>query len=452
METTSQSLPHWDMTPIFPSLESEEFQTEFAGAIEGINALAALFEQHSVQRRDSAAIDSAFVQQWEEIVAQMNTLRERLRTLGSYIHCFVTTDARDETAKAYESQLETQGVQLSQLETRLIAWLGSSDIDALLEQSETARAHEFFLRRAQKLEKHQMSAAEENLASALRPMGLGGWARLHTNISAMLTAPVPIAGETKILPMSEIRSLASDPDRAVRQAAFEAEIPAWQSVATTMAAALNGIKGYQRTVRERRGYTDDVEPTLLSNSIDRATLEAMQDACTQSFPDFERYLVAKARALGVQQLAWFDLIAPVGQIKSDWSWPDTEDFIEENFAHYSPRLAQFARRSFDERWIDAEPHVGKAGGAYCTGIRPGESRVLMNFDGSFKCGQHAGTRVRARLSQLTLGRAPRCNATCPARWPKPPASSARHWCLKPLWPKPNAKSASRCSTTRWSAA
>jgi oligoendopeptidase F len=46
-------------------------------------------------------------------------------------------------------------------------------------------------------------------------------------------------------------------------------------------------------------------------------------------------------------------------------------------------LAQFADDSFSARWIDAGPRVGKVGGAYCTGLRPGESRVLMNYNGTF---------------------------------------------------------------------
>jgi pepF/M3 family oligoendopeptidase len=383
METTPETLPQWDMTPIFPSLTSPEFESEFSSSVAAIGELATMFDDYQVRRRDSPVVDATFVQQLEAVLQTLNSLRDRLRTLGSYINCFVTTDARDETAKAYQSQLETQGVQLSQLESRLIAWLGSSDIEALLQSSEPAREHEFFIRRAHLLEKHQMNEAEENLASALRPMGLSGWAKLHTNMSALLTANVEVRGETKTLPMSAVRALSADADRAVRKAAFEAEIPAWESVSVPLAAALNGIKGFQRTVRERRGFRDDVAPTLISNSIDRETLDAMQHACIQSFPDFRRYMDAKARALGLEKLAWYDVNAPLGKAESAWSWTATENFIEENFGRYSPELAAFARRTFDERWIDAEPHVGKAGGAYCTGIRPGESRVLMNFDGSF---------------------------------------------------------------------
>ncbi len=385
-------LPRWDISSVFPSLESEAFQDEFARVLEAITDLAALFDRYEVRRRENASdADEVFVQRVEEVLGRVNALRERLRTVGSYIHCYVTTDARNDTAKAYQSRLETQGVLLGQLNARLVAWLGSGDIEALLAASPLAREHEFFLRRAEVLAQHQMSESEENLAAALQPMALGGWAKLHGNMTALLSVTVALPENSsqsepqneRVLPMSAVRALASSPDRAVRKAAFEAEIQAWETVALPLCAALNGIKGYQRTLRKRRGFENDVEPTLIGNSIDRETLQAMQSACVQSFPDFRRYMDAKARALNLPQLAWFDLQAPLGEANKSWSWPEATAFIVENFGRYSPELADFAAKSFREGWIDAAPRLGKIGGAYCTCIRPGESRVLMNFDGSF---------------------------------------------------------------------
>lgn len=380
---TKTALPRWDMTPIFPSLESPEFETEFTSALTAITELAAQFDQIGVRRREVPTVTAEWVADFETIIGTLNALRQRLGTLRSYIGCFVTTDANNETAKMRESQLETQGVLLGQLQTRLVAWVGSSDIETLLDQSALARDHEFWVRRASLLEKHQMSEAEENLAAALSPMGLSGWAKLHGNISALLTTKVTVDGEEKVLPISAVRSLASHPDRETRKNAFEAEIEAWKTVALPMAAAMNGIKGFQRTVREGRGFSDDVEPTLIGNSIDAQTLAAMHGACVASFPDFHRYMKAKAKVLGLEDLAWYDVIAPVSSDEDKWEWDEGEDFLEENFGHYSPKMAAFARRTFDERWNDAPPQVGKVGGAYCTSIRPGESRVLMNYDGSF---------------------------------------------------------------------
>ena len=379
----TQSLPRWDMTPIFPSLASPEFEAEFDGTLAAIGDLSALFDELNINRRLDSFVDGAFVQSWETVAASLNDLLQRLETVGSYIGCFVTTDADDELAKARESQLETRAVTLGQLETRLVAWVGSSDVESLLNQSEIARAHEFWVRRAAQLAAHQMSAAEENLASSLRPMGLGGWAKLHGNMTALLSAAVEIEGETKTLPMSALRALSHDPNRETRQSAFEAEIAAWKTVAMPLAAALNGVKGFQREVRARRGYPNDVAPTLINNSIDAATLAAMQSACVASFPDFRRFMSAKARALGLEKLAWFDLGAPVGRSESAWSWGDAQAFLQDNFAAYSPRLSEFTRRAFDDRWMDAPPRLGKVGGAYCTGIAPGVSRILTNFDGSY---------------------------------------------------------------------
>lgn len=379
----TEALPRWDMTPVFPSLESAEFQQAFDAIIRELQSLLALCDRCNVRRRPDPAVTPEYVRDYEEVTGRLNSLLESRRTLNSYIGCFVSTDARDEVAQSRESLLDVNLVALEQIRARYTAWIGSSDIEALLEASEVARNHAYFLRCAKIRARHQMSEEEEALAAELGPSTLFGWVRLHGNISALLTVPVTVQGEERMLPMSAVRSLGADPDRETRKAAFEAELKTWESVSVPMAAALNGVKGYQQTLRRKRHYADDVEPTLLYNGIDRRILEAMQEACLESFPDFHRYLRAKARVLGLERLAWYDLTAPVGTTTDRWTWQDAQNFILKQFGRYSERIAAFAERSFREQWIDAEPRIGKEGGAYCTGILPGISRVFMNYDGSF---------------------------------------------------------------------
>jgi pepF/M3 family oligoendopeptidase len=348
-----------------------------------IRKLVPLFEARQVRRRPDGAVDEPLAAAFDEVTGRLNALYQDLRTVRTYVRCFVSIDASDDRAQSLLSELEAASVTLDQLGTRYTAWTGSMDAEALLALSQVARDHEYWVRRAQVLSRRQMAENEEGLAAELAPMGLNGWAKLHSDVSALLTVPVTTRDAERTLPMSAVRSLANDPDRETRRAAYEAELRAWESVAVPLAGALNGVKGYQRVVRERRGWADDVEPTLFSNGIDRETLEAMQQACVESFPDFRRYLHAKARALGLARLAWYDLQAPLGGASAVYPWPEAEACIREQFGAYSERMASFADRAFRERWIDAEPRPGKEGGAYCTGIRPGESRVLMNYDGSF---------------------------------------------------------------------
>ncbi len=383
MSTAEEILPVWDMTTVFPSMDSAEFKQGFEAVAGGIDALSTLFDSHSVGKRTTPDVDDAFVAAYEEIISAVGTLQDKLRTLAVYISCFSTTNANDELAKANESLLNTKMVVLNKLTTRLNAWVGSSDVETLISKSETAKSLEYAARRAAYLAAHQMPAGEEDLASELASPGISGWAKLHANLTALLTAEVTVSGETRKLPMSAIRSMATDQDRTVRKAAYDAEIAAWESAALPLAAALNGVKGYQQAVRKRRGFETDVEPTLFANGTNQKTLDAMQQACTESFPAFRRYMKAKAHALGQEKLAWYDVSAPLGGESKRWSWAEAEQFIITNFGRYSERMANFAKRTFEERWIDAGQRIGKVGGAYCAPLRAGESRVLMNYNGSF---------------------------------------------------------------------
>ncbi len=376
-------LPHWDMSSVFPSLESPEFVEAFETGIQGIGALVCLFDRHQVRRREVSVVDTAFVQAYEEVTARLSALQEQMGVLGSYLGCFTATDARDDLARSRQSELGTQSVHLSKLYSRYTAWVGTTDAEALLAASDVAKEHAYSVQRAGHQARHQMSEVEEGLHAELAPSGIVGWAKLHGNLTALLTVKVAVNGEERLLPMSSVRSLAGDSDRAVRKAAYEAEIAAWEANAVPLAAALNGVKGAQQVVRTRRGYRDDVEPTLFANGIDQVTLDAMQAACTESFPDFRRYLAAKARALKLESLAWYDLNAPLGATTHLWQWDEACDFIRTHFAGYSDRLRDFADQSITQKWIDAEPRIGKRGGAFCTGLRPGESRVMLNYDGSF---------------------------------------------------------------------
>ena len=118
---------------------------------------------------------------------------------------------------------------------------------------------------------------------------------------------------------------------------------------------------------------------LFGNHIDADTLDAMMSAARDAFPQFRRYLQAKARLIGTDALAWFDIFAPVGSNERTWEYSDATTFIVEQFGTYSSRLSEFAGRAFRENWIDAEPREGKRDGAFCMKLRKDESRIMANF-------------------------------------------------------------------------
>ncbi len=390
--TVTEELPTWDLTSIFPSLDSREFAAAHERLTADIGRLAALYDDRGVRAIDGRVPGTALspdeVAAFGDVLEATNRVQEEVRLLTSYLHGFISTDARDDHATAVLSELQPRLVRLRTLGTRLRSWIASLGADALVAASPDAAAHAWPLQRAERHALHQLPESEEDLAAELNLSGGTAWARLHGDVSARLTADVVGPdGSPSSLPMTVVRNLAMDPDAAVRRAAFDAELVAWESVSVPLAAALNGVKGEAAVLNRRRGWADALEPALFSNAVDRPTLEAMQAACLASFPDFRRYLRAKAVALGHAPgagLPWWDLFAPVGDpVASASTWNEAVDAVENAFGAYSPQLRALATRAIEERWVDAGARDGKRGGAFCMDVREGESRVLLNFGGTF---------------------------------------------------------------------
>ncbi len=381
--TTTHALPHWDMTPVYPGLESPEFAQGFSHVVQDIADLAHLFDTHHIMEQPPTSTDDGVIHTFETVVERYNAVLDNIKTLGVYISCFVSTNSQDNLAQARLSELQQSQVLLSQLGTRFTAWIGSLDIDALIERSSLARDHAYMLQCAKVQAAHLMSPAEEVLAAELNVSGGSAWSKLHGNLTSQLTVGVEIEGQMQELPMSVIRNMAFHSDRTIRQRAYDAEIAGWKRVALPLAAALNSIKNEVNVLAQKRRWESSLDASLFANSIDRQTLDAMLTAARATFPEFRRYLRAKARALGLSRLAWYDLFAPVGVDDKEWSFEDATTFITEQFATYSPKLANFAARAFRERWIDAEPRAGKRDGAYCTSLRGEESRVFTNYKPAF---------------------------------------------------------------------
>jgi pepF/M3 family oligoendopeptidase len=380
-------LPHWDMDPIFPGLQSPEFEQGFGRVAASIDALAELFERRNVRLllpEERSPVTNETIAAFEEVIHRFNEVLEEYRTLSAYIQCILSTNTRDSVALNRFSEMQAQSLRISQLGTRWTAWIGSLDIEEIIERSPVANDHAYNLRKAQQRAQHLMSPDEENLAAELHLSGGSAWEKLHMSVSSQLSVPVEMPdGEIRDLPMSMVRNLAFDPDREVRRRAHKAELEGWKSVAVPLAAALNSIKGEASTLTRRRNWDSALDEAIFDSNIDRQTLDAMMEAARESFPDFRRYMYIKARMMGLDRLAWYDISAPLGSTTHTWDFSDAQRFIVEQFSSYSNKMGDFAGRAFREEWIDAEPRNGKRDGAYCMPIRRDESRVFTNYMPSY---------------------------------------------------------------------
>lgn len=374
----------WDLSNIFPSLESEEFKKAFADTSLLIDDLMKCFKTKIAPLavdEDKTVLNKALA----EYVDQLNETITHAGKVANYIYSFISTDSYNKLATRLLSEFEQITVRLENQDVTFKNWLSGlkTKVDEIIAVGGVVEEHAFALKEIVHFSQFLMSQAEEELASELNLSGASGWEKLQGVVTSQLSVELEIDGETKKLPAPALINLRSHPVAEVRKKGYEKEMQAWKSVEEPLAAALNGIKGTVITLNKRRGRKDAIESAIDMARIDRETLDAMLSAMHDSFPMFRRYFRAKAKRFGQEKLPWWNLFAPVGKSETKFTFREAREFILENFLNFSPDLANFAARAFDNHWIDAEQREGKMGGAFCMDIPgTGESRILSNFDGS----------------------------------------------------------------------
>jgi pepF/M3 family oligoendopeptidase len=376
--------PRWDLTNIFPSLESKEFTAAFGQMKTKIADLGDYFDE-VVTKADAKTPPEQLGPILGELVDRFNDTYLLANTVNSYVAFHVDTNSHDKVAKRIESENEKAMVPLRKLGVRFTAWLGrvAPALDQSLPYHPSAQAHAFNLKEAAEQSKYLMSEDLEGLVAEMTLSGGNAWNKLMGTVTSQLTVDFELDGKTEKLPMPALINLRTHADGDVRRRAYEAENKAWDSVRETLAATLNGVKGEVVTLNKRRGRPDALHSAIERARIDRPTLEAMLAAMQDSFPLFRKYFNHKAKLLGKDKLAWYDLYAPVGSGGGSVTYEEARDFVLEHFKNFSPELAQFAKRAFENNWLDAEMREGKRAGGYCAGVESRkESRIFVNFDGS----------------------------------------------------------------------
>lgn len=357
----------WNLQSVYPSPDSDAYRKDLASLTELSDKLREILEVD----RDTLSGESL-----PEILALLGRLEDLSENLESYITALWSVDTGNPDIQRERDKLDLVVLPVKDAAVRFRSALGLLEDKAWNELISDSRLqnHVFFLKEERLFASRQMCIKRENLAADLQRNGADAWERLHGRIASSVVSD----GKT----LSELRSLAYDPDRNVRRKAWKSECAGWKEHEIALASALNGVKGWTVTMNSLRGWGSTLERSLVQNRITRAALDALLGVMNRSLPVFRRYFRAKAKILGLEQLSWYDLFAPLK--KSEWSWQECRAFIPAMFDTLSEEMGNFARNAFEESWIDAQPRLGKVGGAYCTHLPlAGESRILCNFDGSF---------------------------------------------------------------------
>lgn len=371
----------WDLKSYFSQFNGPEMR-QFKEALS--NDVASLREQAAAL----PTLTEESADAWEQVLTLNEDLSRRMSHLNSYISCLASSDARNEAYLKEEAGLARQRAELAKVRIELLRGVKdiSEEVFSSLTRRNSLAGAEYYLNRLREEARRIMATEKEVLATDLAVDGIQAWGRLYDTTSSKLEFDMIYPdGKRQRLPMSQRRSLMDHPDRRVRKAAFDGGNAAWQAVEDVAAAALNAIGGTRLTLNRYRGVEHFLDIALFQASINRKTLDAMFTALFDNVELPRRILRLKAKQMGQESIAWFDLGAPLDLPNQEqFSWDKARRAVGESFLRVYPALgAFFQHQVIGKNWVDWEPRPGKRPGGFCTSsMLSKESRIFMTYNDS----------------------------------------------------------------------
>ncbi len=142
------------------------------------------------------------------------------------------------------------------------------------------------------------------------------------------------------------------------------------------------IRDWRAENVDLRNYATPISARNLVNDLPDEVVDTLLEVCEKNADVFQRYFKLKAKWLGIEKLRRYDIYAPVAESDKEYDFNQGVELTLEAFNDFSPRIAELAKKVFDEDHIDSEVRKGKQDGAFCASIVPGHTPyVKVNYQG-----------------------------------------------------------------------
>lgn len=381
--TPSQKLPpapNWDLDSVFPGGSgSKEYADYRAAAREKLVALNAEFAKLPKN------LDTNSLAVWANFILDFQKIAEELILIRAFAGCLMSQNVADSPAFTIAAEADGLMAEWEKVKAGLES-LSSTQSDSAWQQLTShpqIAPISFFLDELRDNARSKMTVEKEALALDLAVDGYHAWNRLYEKMVGDLTVDFEHKGEKRRMSLGQLASIMDDPDRSVRQRAFEKINEAWEPQVELAAMALNAQAGFRLALYKNRQWQSLVYEPLVMNRLSQDSLDAMWSAIGKNVSRLKPYIDAKKRLLGIDKWRWYDEFVLCGQSDSLMPFDQAADFVIEQLTRFSPELGQFCRMAVDKRWIEAEDRSGKRAGAFCTMLGPlRQSRVFMTYAGT----------------------------------------------------------------------
>jgi oligoendopeptidase F len=371
------TLSGWDLSELLPE-PSEEV---FAARLADLESAVAAFERRrsDLDPRMEPRAFLAIVRQYEE-------LNDLTQVINGYASLWFYSDTGSQEALTFRNRVRQE---MTEAGNRILFftlwWRGLDDDEAwrLLPSESEHRDYRQYLQDLRRFKPYTLDEKSEQIINIKDQTGGDAVVTLYSMLTNRLEFSLEIDGETRKLTRDELMGYAFSTQPELREGAYRELYRVYSQEANILGQIYaNVVRNWYDEQVGLRGHRSPIAVRNLDNDVPDRAVQVLLEVARENAGIFQRYFRLKAGWLGLERLRRYDIYAPLAGSDRTIDYGDAVRSVLETFDDFHPKLAEYARRVFDENHLNGEIRKGKRGGAFCYTVLPQYTPwVLVNYSG-----------------------------------------------------------------------
>ncbi len=368
------SQERWSLDELFPALNAPEVNA----TVSEVQATVQAFEQF--RPKLTPDIDA---EEFVEILDAQDSLVRQFNRLYGFGSLSFSADTQDQQAQVFLARVQKLGAEAQNRTMFFELWWKELDEESAERLLYYSGDYRYWLEALRLETPYTLTEPEEKIVNFKNITGRSAHNQTYAMLTNRYTFLLEVNGETKELTREELSGYYRDSNPEMRAAAYRelyrvygADAPILGQIYQTL------VRDWRNEFVDMRGHAAPIAVRNLANDIPNDVVDTLIDVVKTNVGVFHRFFALKAQWLGVEKLRRYDVYAPVVATDKRYPFADAVNIVLESFDEFEPRIAQLARRVFDEHHIDSEIRPGKRGGAFCATLAPDLTPwVLQSYEG-----------------------------------------------------------------------
>ena len=369
---TLDDLPVWDLSDLYPGMDSPELGADIKCAEEAAAKFAKTYRKQ-VAKLGREGLNGA--------VAEYESISELLGRITSYAQLVHAANINDPEIGRFYQTIRERVTDISSQTLFFTIEINSLE-DNHIEKCIEGPASRYlpWFRNVRAFRPHQLSEDLERLLHEKQTAGSAAWMRLFDETIADMRFDV----QGDRIAIEEALDLLSDPDSCRREQAALAIGDELARHGRVFSLISNTLARDKEIEDQWRRFPEPQSARNLDNQVEDEVVDALNQAVRNVFPDIShRYYRMKAEWMGKPHLKYWDRNAPLpGADNAVIPWDQARDTVLAAYGGFSEEMADLGRCFFDNAWIDAAMRPDKAPGAFAHPTVPSaHPYLLLNYRG-----------------------------------------------------------------------